>query len=160
MFCSAAIPAEPLADALLVPRSAIHENNQVYVFEPDPGLADGRTGRLVTRRVPLLRAVGDRVLVDFAGRRDDGRLHIEQAVAECELRPGELTILSPLPRAVVGMKLRLREPATVAAGLRAPDDLFARAAYPVLESPLLALFDDSSASGRCSILCSVTTGTR
>ena len=160
MFCSTAIPAEPLADALLVPRSAVHENNQVYVFEPDPQSADGRTGRLVARRVPLLRSVGDRVLVDFAGRQEDGRLHIEQAAAECELRRGELTILSPLPRAVVGMKLRLREPATEAAGLRAVDDLLARAAYPTLESHLVALFDDSFTLGRCSILCSVTTGTR
>jgi multidrug efflux pump subunit AcrA (membrane-fusion protein) len=130
MFCTAAIPAEPLADALVVPRSAIHENNLVYIFEPDPASPDGRSGRLAARRVPLLRSVGDQVLVDFVGRAQHERLPAERALAECELRRGELTVLSPLPRAVIGMELRLRGPAqSTIANLDLSDTLLARAPH-------------------------------
>ena len=109
MFCKAEIPADPLQDALVVPRSAVQEDNVVYVFEPDVDSPDGLNGRLAARRVPLLRTVGDDVLVDFAGRGEDDRLAMSQSSAICELRAGDLLIVSPLARSVVGMKLRLRE---------------------------------------------------
>ncbi|MCH7812840.1 MAG: biotin/lipoyl-binding protein [Planctomycetes bacterium] len=109
MFCAAEIPAEPLEDALVLPRRAIHEDNIVYVFEPDPASTDGQTGRLAARRVPLLRSIGDEVLVDFARRSGNDRLATDLSQAICELQAGELVVVSPLPRPVEGMKLRLRD---------------------------------------------------
>ena len=143
MFCSAAIPAEPLDGALVIPRSAIHEDDLVYVFEPDPSSRDGRTGWLVTRRVPLLRSVGGRVLVEYAGRGEDQHLPPQHAQAECELRPGELAIISPLPRAVAGMKLRLRAGSTAEAiaAVASSDGVFARAGGLLFDSPNLELLD-------------------
>jgi len=108
MFCAAEIPAEPLHDALVLPRSAIHEDNAVYVFEPDAGSPDALGGRLGARSVPMLRSVGDEVLVDFADRGEHERLPAARALARCELRAGEFVIVSPLPRPVIGMKLRRR----------------------------------------------------
>lgn len=160
MFCTAAIPAEPLADALVVPRSTIRENDQVYVFEPDPASPDGRTGWLVARRVPLLRSVGDQVLVDFAGRGDDERLPVQQALAECELQPGDLAILSPLPRAVVGMRLRLRDGADAITLLGLSDDLFALGADCSFGSPIPTLFQGSAIAVPHLSLWPVAAGTR
>ncbi len=100
MYCRTELPAKLLDEALLVPRHAIHENRWVYVFEPDPQSAEPGAGRLARRDVPILRTVGDRVLVNYKGR-DDGQV--------CELGPGERVIVSPLTKPVVGMKLRLRE---------------------------------------------------
>lgn len=162
MFCTAAIPAEPLADALVVPRSAIHQNNQVYVFEPDPASLDGRIGRLAARQVPLLRSVGNVVLVDFAGRGQDDRLPAEEALVECELRPGELAIVSPLPRAVVGMKLRLRAgaDATTITILDLCDSLFAQAANSHFRLPFPQLLDAFAAPIPRLNLCPAIAGTR
>jgi len=98
MYCTTELPGKTLADALLVPRHAIYDNRYVYVLEPDS--PDARTGRLARREVPMLRTLEGNVLVDYAAR-DDGRL--------CELKPGDRVITSPLPKPVVGMKLRLRE---------------------------------------------------
>ncbi|MHC4063299.1 MAG: efflux RND transporter periplasmic adaptor subunit [Planctomycetota bacterium] len=125
MFCAAEIPAEPLQDALVVPRSAIYEDNTVYVFEPDPSSPDGLTGQLAARTVPMLRSVDDEVLVDFSGRGEDERLRTAQALARCELRPGEFVVVSPLPRPVVGMKLRRRT--DLARGPELDQNLFAQA---------------------------------
>ena len=100
MHCRAELPAQPLENALLVPRHAIYEERWTYVFQPDPESPDGRTGRLERRAVPSLRALGDYTLVDFEGR--DGS-------EECELRPGERVVVSPLTRPVVGMKVALRD---------------------------------------------------
>ncbi len=105
MFCSARIPAAPLADALVLPRSSVHEDNMVYVLEQDE---DGSGARLALRRVPILRSMGELVLVDFAGRSDDARLSQRQASAVCELKAGDLVVSSPLPRAVEGMEIRIR----------------------------------------------------
>jgi len=98
MFCRTELPARPLEDALLVPRHAVYDNRWVYVFEPSAG-SDPKTGRLVRRHVPLLRAIGDEVLVDYGGR--DGN-------EPCELRPGDKVVTSPLRKPVVGMLVRMR----------------------------------------------------
>ena len=135
MYCRTELPAQPLLDAVLVPRHTIHDNQWVYVFEPDgddssgaPSVAlakggiagndteasqlalhsqlgsstfdeePGSTGRLGRRRITRLRSVGDYVLVDYRGR---------QGTGVCELRPGELLVVSPLVNPVVGAKVRL-----------------------------------------------------
>lgn len=102
MYCKTELPAEPLADALLVPRHAVYDSRWVYVFERDAG-SDGTTGRLGRREVPLLRSLGDSVLVDYQGR---------DASQVCELTAGDQVIVSPLVKPVVGMKIRLREEQT------------------------------------------------
>jgi hypothetical protein len=101
MHCRAELPAEPLEGALLVPRHAIHDNRWVYVFEPDPETgADESVGRLGRREVPMLRSVGDAVLVEYAGREGSG---------VCELTGGERVVVSPLVKPVVGMSVHLRD---------------------------------------------------
>jgi multidrug efflux pump subunit AcrA (membrane-fusion protein) len=109
MFCRTELPARRLEEALLVPRHAIYDNAWVYVFEPDPTLEDAVVGRLGRRAVPMLRSVGNQVLVDYRDRQDDGL---------CELKPGEAVVVSPLIKPVVGMPVRLR------------DERFASAAEP------------------------------
>ncbi len=111
MYVATELPAEPLIDALLVPRHAIHDNRYVYVFEPDASAsptADASrgaaasaagTGYLRRREIPMLRSVGDEVLVDYRGR--DG-------TAVCELRAGEQVVVSPLLKPIEGMRIRLR----------------------------------------------------
>jgi multidrug efflux pump subunit AcrA (membrane-fusion protein) len=100
MFCSAELPAQPLDEAVLIPRHAIYENKWVYAFEAAPHSPDPRTGRLVRRQVPMLRAVGDFVLVDYRGR---------EGTEVCELHPGDQLVVSPLVKPVVGMTVRLRD---------------------------------------------------
>lgn len=100
MHLRAELPAQPLADALTVPRHAIHENRMVFVVEPDPSDPTGRIGRLAARQTPILRSIGDRVLVDYAGRGGD---------EPCELVAGELVVVSPLMKPVEGMTVRLRD---------------------------------------------------
>ncbi len=99
MYCRAEFPAEPLADALVVPRHAVFDDRWVYVFEPDGGDPESRTGRLGRREIVVLRAVQDQVLVDYRGH--DGPL-------VSELRSGERVVLSPLVKPVVGMKIALQ----------------------------------------------------
>jgi hypothetical protein len=99
MYCKTELPAEPLADALLVPRHAVYDSRWVYVFEPDAD-SNGTTGRLGRREVPLLRSLGDTVLVDYRGR---------DTTQVCELTAGDQLIVSPLIKPVVGMKVRVRE---------------------------------------------------
>lgn len=100
MHCRAELPAEPLADAVVVPRHAVYDNRWVYVFEPDPNVPDGASGRLAQREVPMLRSVGDSVLVDYRGRTE---------TQPCELKPGEWIVVSPLTKPIVGMELRRRD---------------------------------------------------
>lgn len=100
MHCRAALPAQPLVDALAVPRRAIYDGRWVYVFEPDGDSEYATSGRLGRREVPHLRSIGDDVLVDYRGR---GGTEI------CELRPGERVVVSPLIKPVVGMPIDLRE---------------------------------------------------
>lgn len=100
MFVRAALPAVELRDALVVPRHAIHDDRFVYVFESDEASPNGREGRLGRREIPILRSVGDSVVVDFADR---------EGTEVCELRRGELVVLSPLAAPVDGMRIRLRD---------------------------------------------------
>lgn len=99
MYVATELPAEPLSDALLVPRHAIHDNRYVYVFEADPAAGVAGTGHLRRREIPMLRSVGDEVLVDYRGR--DG-------TAVCELRAGDQVVTSPLQKPIEGMRIRLR----------------------------------------------------
>ena len=103
MHCRADFPARILDGALTVPRHAIYDNQWVYVVEPD---TTGQAGRLVRRRVPLLRSFGDRVLVDYNGRK---------GTQICELSPGDSVVVSPLIKPVDGMRVRIRD-AAVASG--------------------------------------------
>jgi len=98
MYCTAELPSVELADAITVPRHAIHENQWVYILVPDGSNAD--TGTLQRRRVPMLRTIGDEVLVDFAGRTES---------EICELAPGERIVVSTLSKPVVGMRVKMRE---------------------------------------------------
>jgi multidrug efflux pump subunit AcrA (membrane-fusion protein) len=100
MFCKTELPAAPLLDSLAVPRHAIYDNEWVYVFVADDDGSDGRGGRLERRRVPMLRSLRDDVLVDYRGRDE---------TKPCELAPGDRVVVSPLPKPVVGMRIRLRE---------------------------------------------------
>jgi len=76
MHCRAELPAEPLADAVVVPRHAVYDNRWVYVFEPDPNVPDGASGRLAQREVPMLRcarALSILLLVAGCGDRSEER---------------------------------------------------------------------------------------
>ena len=99
MFCRAELPSEPLHDALVVPRNAIYDNQWVFVFEQAAGGDDG-VGRLVRRMVPMLRSMGEAVVVDYRDR-DDG--------APCELMSGDRVIVSALLTPVDGMTVRLAD---------------------------------------------------
>lgn len=107
MYCRAELPANPLSEALLVPRHAIYEDRWVYVFEPDATTPEERDGRLGRREVSLLRTIGDRVLVDFRGR---------EGSDVCELRSGDQVVVSPMTRPVVGMKIAVRSEEAIADG--------------------------------------------
>ncbi len=100
MHCRAELPAEPLTDALLVPRHAIYDDRWVYVFEADPGAGAGGVGRLGRREVAMLRTLTDEILVDYEGR---------DSATVCELREGDFVVVSPLIKPVVGMRVSLRE---------------------------------------------------
>ncbi|MBU0718517.1 MAG: hypothetical protein KJ749_09740, partial [Planctomycetes bacterium] len=100
MHCRADLPAQALPEAVLIPRYAIHDDGWVYVFEADADSPDAEIGRLGRRRVPMLRSLGEFVLVDYAGREGTDR---------CDLRPGEQLVISPVVRPVVGMKVRMRD---------------------------------------------------
>jgi multidrug efflux pump subunit AcrA (membrane-fusion protein) len=99
MHCRAELPAEPLDDALLVPRHAIYDDRWVYVFEPDVGSGDGDIGRLGRREVTMLRTLSDEILVDYRGR---------IGAKVCELTQGDLIVVSQLVKPVVGMRVSLR----------------------------------------------------
>ena len=113
MFCRVEIPAVPLQQAIVVPRSAVQTEGNggvarfVHVFEPDSQSPDGLEGRLAMRPVELLRVVEDSVLVSHAAP-DGDRVPRAAAVSTrgSPLQVGELVVLSPLPWAVEGMKLR------------------------------------------------------
>ena len=131
MFCQAELPAEPLHEALVVPRHAIYEDQWVYVFEPVDGDPNASEGTLAMRRVPMLRVVGDRVLVHFAsegaaaGIAFDDTGSMDARLASCELRPGEEIIVSPLVNPVLGMHLQRRVELTWHIPISGPDELWA-----------------------------------
>ena len=123
MFCSAELPARRLSGAILVPRHAVHSNQWVYVFEEE----DEDFGRLARREVNILRSVGDRVLVDYEGRR---------TTEVCELTPGDEIIVSRLAKPVLGMRVRRRESA-MAQHAYAPSPSLARSTSPVVKRVVL-----------------------
>jgi hypothetical protein len=98
MHCRVELPAEPLLEAVLIPWHAIHEDRWVYVFEPAATGANQSRGRLGHREVSVLRMIGDEVLVDFRGY-DDRHT--------CQLKSGELLIVSRLADPVFGMQVAL-----------------------------------------------------
>jgi hypothetical protein len=112
MHCQVELPAEPLTDALLVPRHAVYDNRWVYVFEPRTDAKDEHSGVLSRREVSMLRSTGDNVLVDYASR---------QGTEVCELKPGELLVVSPLIKPVIGMSVRLRDEAPESSIARNPE---------------------------------------
>jgi hypothetical protein len=100
MHCRAELPAEPLADAVLIPWHAIHEDRWVYVFESAKGGANQGLGRLGRREVSILRMIGDEVLVDYRGH--DGP-------QGSQLESGEQLVVSRLADPVVGMHVALQK---------------------------------------------------
>lgn len=103
MFCRAELPTEPLENALVIPRHCLHDDQFVYIFEPDPG--DPQQGHLAIRHVPVLRGVGDDVLVAFG--REDTVASGDQADT-AELKAGDFIVVSPLAKVVDGMRLERR----------------------------------------------------
>ncbi len=105
MFCKASLPVEPIEDALVIPRHAIRDGQNVYVFEPSAD--DPAVGRLVLKSVPILRASGEQVLVGCS----NPPAALRELLSEhtCELNAGDLIIVSPLPKAVPGMQLARRD---------------------------------------------------
>jgi multidrug efflux pump subunit AcrA (membrane-fusion protein) len=114
MFCKAQLPTEPLEKALVVPRHAIREGKYVYTYEPDS--ENPETGSLVIKRVPMLRTIGEDVLVSFARKDVPTTMPYEEKDGvECELTEGDRLIISPLPKAVEGMKLQLKNNGVITA---------------------------------------------
>ena len=136
MFCRAELPTEPLDDALVVPWHAIHDRQTVYVFEPEADKSE--YGRLVVKRVPTLRRVGEQVLVAYRGGVDSSQADGVDSV--CELEPGDQVVVSPLPRAVEGMRLAVGEVMTAAApqGELAPSPGMAMGQRATAERPVRA----------------------
>jgi hypothetical protein len=137
MFCQVKIPIEPVQDALVVPRTIINEDNTVYVFEPGAAAPDGGLDRLALRHVRILRKAGDDVLVGSASRNEDGHRHGSGSEAIRELQAGELLVISPPPRPVVGMKLRGRTTALTTGRMRSDDVFVGRQVDPTRGHALL-----------------------
>jgi multidrug efflux pump subunit AcrA (membrane-fusion protein) len=97
MYCRVELPAEPLEEALWVPRDAVHDNGWVFVVESAADASPVSVGRLIKRRLPMLRVAGDWALVDYAQR---------VGGAVCEVRTGDRVVVSPLHRPVEGMEVR------------------------------------------------------
>ncbi len=131
MHCRAELPARKLTDALLVPRHAVYDNRWVYVFEPSSDASSSAVGRLARRRVSLLRSIGDSVLVDYSGFNDD-----EADAGACDLEAGELIVVSPLIKPVIGMKIHRDDDKLTL--LPVADDVSARrSARRVSEQPVV-----------------------
>lgn len=122
MFCRVEIPATPLENAIVVPRSAVQDAEDgsatkfVWVFQPSDPSSPGE-GVLTRRVVPALRTVDNRVLVSYA-QADSGIAAATTDLPACELQPGEQIVLSQLPWATEGMRLRRQganDPASPAA---------------------------------------------
>ncbi|NLX13858.1 MAG: biotin/lipoyl-binding protein [Phycisphaerales bacterium] len=106
MFCKAELPTEPLDNALVIPRHAVQEGRYVYVFQPETDRPDH--GQLAIKKVPMLRNIGEQVLVSF-GQGEPVVDVLQGGIADtmvCELQSGDLVIVSPLPKAVEGMRLQ------------------------------------------------------
>ncbi len=99
MHCRVELPGNPLVDAVLIPRHAVHEDRWVYVFEPATDGAQQGFGRLARREVSMLRMIGDEVLVDYRGHDNPyGN----------PLKPGEQLVVSQVADPVAGMQVVLQ----------------------------------------------------
>ncbi len=97
MFCRVEFPAEPLAEALLIPRAAVQEDRWVYVVAAGEGNGQAGVGRLERREITAFRNIGEEILVDFRGRFPH---------TPCELRSGERVVVSPLLKPSLGAQIR------------------------------------------------------
>lgn len=88
------IEGDDLADVIEVPRDALRNGNTVFAYD---------AGTLAIRPVDVIWRRRDSVLVGSG------------------LRPGERVIVSPVPGAIAGMKLRIDEPAVTKAVAPAAD---------------------------------------
>jgi RND family efflux transporter MFP subunit len=82
MFCQVEIVAGQIPNAVIIPRTALYENNTVFLL---------REGTLAVRPVEVLRVLKDQVMI-MAG-----------------LQRGDKLVISPLTAPIVGMKLRALE---------------------------------------------------
>ena len=99
MFCRVDISAGSQPNAVVIPRTALHDNDTVLLVSD---------GRLERRPVEVLRFLRD------------------QAILSGGLQAGEQLVVSPLSAPVVGMKLRPLEVEPAAPGVPAAQDAVAR----------------------------------
>ena len=99
MFCRVDISAGSQPNAVVVPRTALHDNDTVLLVSD---------GRLERRRVDVLRFLRD------------------QAILSAGLQAGEQLVVSPLSAPVVGMKLRPLEVEPAAPVVPTAQDTVAR----------------------------------
>ena len=89
MFCRVEIAAGSIPDAIVIPRTALHDGNAVFLAED---------GRLARRQVQV------------------ARFRHDEAILSGGLRQGDKLVISVLSAPVVGMKLRVLETASPSAG--------------------------------------------
>ena len=99
MFCRVEISAGSQPNAVVIPRTALHDGNSVYLVTD---------GRLERRQVEVLRFLRD------------------QAILSAGLQPGDRLVVSPLSAPVIGMKLRPLEVQPVAPAISDTQDTVAR----------------------------------
>lgn len=99
MFCRVEISAGSQPNAVVVPRTALHDDNTVYLVS---------AGRLEQRRVEVLRFLRD------------------QAILSAGLQAGDQIVVSPLSAPVVGMKLRALEIESAPPAIPVAQDTVAR----------------------------------
>ena len=92
MFCRVDIAARSIPDAVVIPRTALHEGTAVFLAED---------GRLARRQVQVVR------------------LRHDEAILGAGLQPGDRLVVSVLSAPVVGMKLRALETVSPSAPARA-----------------------------------------
>jgi len=99
MYCRVELPAQPLENAIWIPRHALYDDQFVYAVDREADSAEGAVGRLVRREVPMLRVVRDEVLVDCRGCSPPGT---------CALTSDDPIVVSPLLKPVAGMKVKMQ----------------------------------------------------
>ena len=99
MFCRVEISAGSQPNAVVIPRTALHDGNSVYLVTD---------GRLARRQVQVLRFLRD------------------QAILSAGLQSGDQLVVSPLSAPVIGMKLRTLEVEPVPPAISATQDTVAR----------------------------------
>lgn len=99
MFCRVEISAGSQPEAVVIPRTALHDGSAVYLVSD---------GRLARRQVEVLRFLRD------------------QAILSAGLQLGDQLVVSPLSAPVIGMKLRALEVEPVSPAIPASRDTVAR----------------------------------